>query len=60
MPKLNHTGPEEQGPKSGRKLGLCHKTDSDVDGQYGVGLKMRRYSGGGIGEGKRLKYNNIK
>lgn len=57
MPKLNHTGPENEGPKTGRKLGDCPKTESDFSksGVFGIGQGKRRHSGGGIGKGKRLK-----
>jgi hypothetical protein len=59
MPKLNHTGPISDGPKTGRKLGLCHKTGDEQNkpGVLGKGLKKRRHSGGGAGKGKRLKYH---
>lgn len=30
MPGLNHKGPEENGPKTGRKLGKCKKTESEL------------------------------
>lgn len=58
MPKLNHTGPISDGPKTGRKLGLCHKTADELTGtgELGKGLEKRRHSGGGTGKGKRLKY----
>jgi len=59
MPKLDHTGPEGKGPKTGTKLGKCHKTDDEQTavGELGIGLGERRLSGGGTGKGKRLKYN---
>lgn len=59
MPHLNHTGPENEGPKTGRKLGMCHKTDEELifAGEPGKGLGKRRLSGGGMGKGKRFKYN---
>jgi hypothetical protein len=59
MPKLDHTGPEGKGPKTGRKLGKCHKTDDEQTavGELGIGLGKRKLSGGGTGKGKRLKYN---
>lgn len=54
MPKLNHTGPMSDGAKTGRKLGLCHKTADELNktGELGKGLKKRRHSGGGPGKGK--------
>jgi len=59
MPQLNHKGPEGEGPKTGRKLGNCHKTTNEVSetGTPGKGLGKRRHSGGGQGLGKRLKYD---
>lgn len=30
MPGLNHKEPEGEGPKTGRKLGKCKKTDSEL------------------------------
>lgn len=62
MPKLDHTGPSHEGPKTGRKLGKCHKTESDQlqIGDFGVGKSERHHSGGGPGKGKRLKYNQNK
>jgi hypothetical protein len=59
MPHLDHTGPEKEGPKTGRKLGKCHKTDDEqlLSGELGKGLGKRRLSGGGKGKGKRLIYN---
>jgi len=29
MPNQNRTGPKGKGPKTGRKLGKCHKTESE-------------------------------
>jgi hypothetical protein len=57
MPQLNHTGPEGEGPKTGRKLGKCHKTADEqaTAGELGKGLGERRKSGNGKGKGKRLK-----
>jgi hypothetical protein len=60
MPHLNHTGPDGQGPKFGRKLGKCKMTEDDLKkiGELGKGHGKKRNSGGGNGKGKRLKYNN--
>lgn len=56
MPKLDRTGPEGKGPKTGRKLGKCKKTsDEEALNKLGKGLGLRRKSGGGKGRGKRLK-----
>lgn len=62
MPNLNHTGPESKGPKTGRKLGICHKTDSELEetGKLGNGQAKRRNADGGTGKGKRLQYNKSK
>jgi hypothetical protein len=59
MPHLNHTGPEDKGPKTGRKLGLCRKTDDETNsiGELGKGLGKKYHSGGGQGKGRRLKNN---
>jgi len=59
MPHLDHTGPISEGPKTGRKLGLCHKTEAEQTqkGEFGQGNGERRHAGGGQGKGKRLKYN---
>jgi hypothetical protein len=58
MPKLNHSGPMGEGPKTGRILGKCHKTETDIEqqGALGAGMAKRRNSGGGEGKGKRIKY----
>ena len=62
MPHLNSTGPNGEGSKDGRKLGACHKTDAEKkeEGKLGKGQGKRRNSGGGIGQGKRLKYDSRK
>jgi len=63
MPQLNGTGPEKQGKETGRGLGKCHQVSNNEDiAKLGTGMGLRRQSGGGIGQGKRLKagLNNIK
>ena len=59
MPHLDKKGPENLGPKMGRKLGKCLKNENDSKaiGELGIGQGKRRHSGGGKGRGKRLKYN---
>ncbi|MBN2637173.1 MAG: DUF5320 domain-containing protein [Prolixibacteraceae bacterium] len=58
MPKLNETGPEGKGPKTGRGLGKCKKnTFEELLQKLGRGIGKRRKSGGGQGQKKRLKYN---
>jgi hypothetical protein len=62
MPNLNHTGPSHEGPKTGRKLGKCHKTEDEQSqmAELGKGKGERHHSGEGQGKGKRLKYNQNK
>jgi hypothetical protein len=64
MPEMNHTGPEGKGPRTGRKLGKCRKpNDVPFDSeeyQLGKGMGLKRKSGGGIGNGRRLKYRDNK
>lgn len=59
MPHLNHSGPEGKGPKTGRKLGYCHKSveESEYIGELGKGLGKKFHSGGGQGKGRRLMNN---
>lgn len=57
MPRMDGTGPEKSGKKTGRILGNCIiETEKDVN-LFGVGLGKRLHSGGGLGKGKRLKYD---
>jgi len=54
MPKLDGTGPEGGGARSGRKLGKCSKDPGEEKLQsLGNGMGKRRNSGGGKGKGKR-------
>ena len=56
MPQLDKTGPEKEGEKTGRGLGLCREMkESEVLEKLGKGLGLRRKTGGGKGLGKRLK-----
>ncbi|OFX73070.1 MAG: hypothetical protein A2X12_09885 [Bacteroidetes bacterium GWE2_29_8] len=56
MPKLDGTGPDSKGSKTGRKLGLCDKSEEEKDTKLlGKGQGKRRNVGGGKGQGKRLK-----
>lgn len=58
MPKLDGTGPDGTGANTGRKLGKCSKISTEEQlKKLGKGLGKKRKSGGGSGEGKRLKYN---
>lgn len=56
MAKMNGTGPEGKGTKTGRGLGDCKKkmTEEELN-KLGKGLGRRNKSGGGTGKGKRLK-----
>lgn len=64
MPGMNHTGPEGQGPRTGRSLGRCRNSKDAVPDsekyQLGIGMKLKRKSGGGIGKGQRLQYGDNK
>ena len=59
MAHLNQKGPDELGSKTGRKLGICKKKESELikKNELGVGQGLRRKSGGGKGKKKRLQYN---
>ena len=57
MPQMNHKGPENKGPMTGRKLGLCMGKEPKDEALLGKGMGKRRKMDGGIGLGKRLKYN---
>ena len=62
MPHIDHSGPEGDGPRMGRKLGRCSNDDdgtTDLE-KLGKGMGLRRNSGGGTGKGKRLKYYQSK
>ena len=55
MAHLNGTGPEGQGPGTGRKLGKCNILPEDEKVNLLGGMGKRRNSGGGEGQKKRLK-----
>jgi hypothetical protein len=56
MSRLNRMGPENQGNQTGRGLGKCLKSsDKTAIEKLGKGMGLRRKSGGGQGQGKRLK-----
>jgi len=56
MPKMNGTGPDGKGPKTGRGLGRCRKTSQEeISSDLGKGMGKRRKTGGGTGKGKRLQ-----
>ena len=53
---MNGTGPEKQGETTGRGLGKCKQgSDDESLAKLGTGMGLRRKSGGGQGQGKRLK-----
>jgi len=62
MPQLNHKGPEGNGPKTGRKLGGCKKTDAEQKamGELGKGQGKHYHNPDAIGQGKRLNYKQTK
>ncbi len=56
MPRMNGTGPEGKGPKTGRGLGRCKKKPDEEDvSKLGKGMGKKRKAGGGTGKGKRLQ-----
>ncbi len=58
MPKLNGTGPEGKGTKTGRGLGKCEKKPfQELLEKLGAGQGKRRKTGGGKGLGRRSKYD---
>ncbi|WP_321287162.1 DUF5320 domain-containing protein [uncultured Sunxiuqinia sp.] len=56
MPKLDGTGPEGNGPKTGRGLGKSSTVNEEEKLQkLGKGIGKKRKTGGGTGHGNRLK-----
>ena len=56
MPQLDGAGPEKKGTQTGRGLGRCKSVPvEEALEKLGKGLGLRRKTGGGQGEGKRLK-----
>jgi hypothetical protein len=56
MPRLDGTGPDGKGPRTGRRLGKCNNAGTEEEVQKpGKGMGRRRNSGGGQGKGKRLQ-----
>jgi hypothetical protein len=56
MPQMDGTGPEKRGSQTGRGLGKCQKlTEKEILEKLGKGMGLRRKSGGGQGDGKRLR-----
>lgn len=64
MANFNRKGPQNEGPMTGRKQGLCKpenhglsrdellQKDQAMDGGYGKGLGIRREQGSGMGRGR--------
>lgn len=47
MPKMNGTGPEGEGPKTGRGLGKCNNvSQEELLQKLGKGMGKRRKAGG--------------
>jgi len=56
MPRLDGSGPVGEGSGTGRKLGKCSSaSDAEKLQRLGKGMGKKRNSGGGEGQGKRLK-----
>lgn len=63
MAHLNHKGPEEKGPKTGRMLGKCDKKGKEITEaekyEFGRGMGKKNKEGCGKGKGLRLKSSEI-
>ncbi|WP_321298064.1 DUF5320 domain-containing protein [Marinifilum fragile] len=60
MPKLDGTGPDGKGSGTGRKLGKCASVDMKTQlEKLGEGRGLKRKSGCGNGQGKRLQSGKI-
>lgn len=56
MPRLDGTGPENKGSRIGRGFGKREFSEAEPANQkLGIGMGLRRKSGGGKGMGKRLQ-----
>lgn len=56
MPKMDGTGPDGKGAKSGRRLGECADLDdAEKLAKLGKGMGKKRKAGCGEGQGKRLR-----
>jgi len=61
MPRMNGTGPEGKGSKTGRVLGRRRKNPGNEDtARPGRGSGKRRQNSGGRGQGKRLQSGSQK
>ena len=55
MPRMNGTGPEGKGPKTGRRLGKCKNGSKEEPRQrYGKGMGKRHKGSRGEGRGKHI------
>jgi hypothetical protein len=62
MAHLNHMGPEDKGPKTGRKLGLCKKKPEELtEFEHGQGMGSKRHSESfhHRGRGRRSHANEV-
>jgi hypothetical protein len=61
MPNQDRTGPSGKGPKTGRRLGKCHKSISEQESknQSSEGLHKHLHSSGMKGKMKRGRNSNI-
>ncbi|GAB7089477.1 DUF5320 domain-containing protein [Marinifilum fragile] len=56
MPRMDKTGPDGNGCRTGRGLGKCRsKDDGTLLDKLGKGLGLKRRSGGGVGKQRRIK-----
>jgi hypothetical protein len=57
MARLDGSGPENRGSKTGRGLGCCRKATAaeEEEQKLGRGMGLRRKAGGGVGKGTRLR-----
>lgn len=60
MPLMNGEGPKIQGLVQGRRLGHCNHDQLKDISLLGKGRGLRCNAGGGVGKGKRLRYNLAK
>lgn len=59
MPTMDGTGPDGKGLRTGRALGRCSEArDEEKLQKLGKGRGLKRKSGEGYGQGKRLRYDN--
>ncbi len=60
MPGFNRTGPQGNGPMTGRRMGYCADNENQSGGFFGRGGRfgMGRGSRGGFGMGRRGNLDN--